>query len=825
MANVVSSDEYMRSLEKLQQRERHLIKRLLLDIQDDCLPNGTHPHQWWSYNNKPLKAYSASDDLRLVLYKWKKEQWLAITCGHHDETYNRAKRMDLSVTKESEVPIIKLIVEEKIIQKPVEHQSVSPRKTYAFGQMPDESLIKIGVPQQDLEKLRTVSSDDELLALADNYDTEVEELLHILANNPLELQSIVDSISIERPRRSIEKILKTNPVAAEHYFLLTEELTTRFFNGSLENWQVFLHKDQRGAVEMQDEGPVLIKGAAGTGKTVVAVHRAKWLLENKLKNEERILITTYVTTLVESIKAMLRMICTPEQLSRIDVINLDAFAVKEWRRFQPQSKFDYKDVELIETMIDGLLGVGSLPDEKRRFFAREYCEVILEHNISSLEQYKAVVRPRRLGRIDRGKAWRLFEFLNTVLRDTSSKGIVRTAALNILAEEIGAQRHKLSDCYASVIVDEAQDFGAPEYRFLAALTGNTFEKPIPHSLYICGDGHQRIYGRSGTLKECGINVPGARSKKLVMCYRSTRRIREYAENILSGVVTRDMNGDCEDLEGLSSLEEGVPVVEKFFDRNNYEEMNKFLASEFRSWHEKGVRYSDMAVLLKSGGYPWKKEVYLYSTVKGLQANGVPAECITKEQKGSGADAVKVMTMNRAKGLQFFGVAVNLNHWPHRDKSNSSKEKEQRDAELDQEKTLLYTAIMRATSRVILTGTKGRPNELPVYCEQREFAKISNPDEGKVKNKGEEKTEQCFIHQKAQRLFKKEDGTEVNPDDIITPSEQIELIRIAKTEFGRLSPQGINEILKKRFHNRLTTPFDLRGLFHLIKDIHETKDVE
>jgi hypothetical protein len=184
-----------------------------------------------------------------------------------------------------------------------------------------------------------------------------------------------------------------------------------------------------------------------------------------------------------------------------------------------------------------------------------------------------------------------------------------------------------------------------------------------------------------------------------------------------------------------------------------------------------------------------------------------------------------MTMNRAKGLQFFGVAVNLNHWPHRDKSNSSKEKEQRDAELDQEKTLLYTAIMRATSRVILTGTKGRPNELPVYCEQREFAKISNPDEGKVKNKGEEKTEQCFIHQKAQRLFKKEDGTEVNPDDIITPSEQIELIRIAKTEFGRLSPQGINEILKKRFHNRLTTPFDLRGLFHLIKDIHETKDVE
>jgi mRNA-degrading endonuclease RelE of RelBE toxin-antitoxin system len=133
MANVVSSDEYMRSLEKLQQRERHLIKRLLLDIQDDCLPNGTHPHQWWSYNNKPLKAYSASDDLRLVLYKWKKEQWLAITCGHHDETYNRAKRMDLSVTKESEVPIIKLIVEEKIIQKPVEHQSVSPRKTYAFG--------------------------------------------------------------------------------------------------------------------------------------------------------------------------------------------------------------------------------------------------------------------------------------------------------------------------------------------------------------------------------------------------------------------------------------------------------------------------------------------------------------------------------------------------------------------------------------------------------------------------------------------------------------------------------------------------------------------
>lgn len=720
MANVAISDEFNKAIKNLSKQDRHKINRLLLDIQDDCLTNGVHSERLKTSNGKILKSYRASDDLRLVLYKWRSDEWLAITCGHHDETYKRVSRMDLSVQGSTELPVVKILVKEMLPVVPLVVPSdrfhpVHTSKTFAFGQMPDDDLIKVGVPKGDLQKLRDATCDDDVLEIINDYDSIVQERVLELVDNPLCLAEMVRRVAAEKPRRTISQIIKTNPEDGMNYFMLTQENQSQFFAGDIENWQVLLHPSQLDSVKMEAKGPAMITGAAGTGKTVVAVHRAKWLLENKFRNEERILFTTYVTTLVDSVKIMLRTICSPEQLGRIDVVNLDSILRNEFGRFRHGAGIEFDEEEVVYQFLTNIVesekivytGMRSI-----RFLAKEYVKVILEFGIQSLDEYKRVERSGLLGRVDREKErpklWPIFEILNKVFQ-SGADNVGRTTALNLLTAAINSGEYSPKTRYASVIVDEAQDFGAPEYRFLAALTGNRYDRPMPHSLFICGDGHQRVYGRSGSLKECGINVH-SRSRALEVCYRSTRKIREYAENILCGVETRDMNGDNERFAGVASLEEGVPPVEKFFLHGDYDAMNDFIIESFKKWHDNGVRYSDMAVFLRNAGRFKGDERYLYNTAKTLNDNGIPAVQVSRQHRDPGGETVKVMTMHRAKGLQFHGVVINLTHWPHHD--NDAKEEAQLKSELDQEKQLLYMAIMRATSRVVITGTTGRPEKLP-----------------------------------------------------------------------------------------------------------------
>ena len=94
------------------------------------------------------------------------------------------------------------------------------------------------------------------------------------------------------------------------------------FSAPLERWRVFLHPSQRRLVERDWNGPVRVLGGAGTGKTVVAMHRARWLARS-LPEGERILFTTFTRNLAADIENNLRAICTPEEMKRIEVINLD----------------------------------------------------------------------------------------------------------------------------------------------------------------------------------------------------------------------------------------------------------------------------------------------------------------------------------------------------------------------------------------------------------------------------------------------------------------------------------------------------------------------
>lgn len=723
MIELVTSKGYCEDLERMPDDIRHKVERLEGDIRYEDISPGARPEKLRD-TSIPLWSYRVSDDIRMIVHRWKDREWVLMACGHHDDAYDKARKLRLQAVDGERLP--KVVVEEikRVIVKPVIESVNSREAPSGFIGLSEKDMAAVGVPSEAQAPLLRITTEEGLLSFLEKrvkWSARLKDVLMDLFTDPARLSEFAKEWDEQKNHPPIRSALKDSPTAAEQFVILDDEMRRKFYNGKLEKWQVFLHPSQRRAVEMKEtNGPAMVTGAAGTGKTVVAVHRAKWLLENRFRNGERILFTTYVTTLVDSVKSMLRTICTPEQLSRIDVINLDSILRKEWGRFRPGGQIVYDDNKLTLSMLDNLLAKDPSLYSGRRtneFLAKEYEKVVLEFDIHSLDEYRRVERPGILGRVDREKEravlWPVFAALNKMSLADASGDINRAAALNQLANAMSGGWYTSLNRYASVIVDEAQDFGAPEYRFLAAFTGNSYDNPVPYSLFICGDGHQRVYGRSGSLKECGINVH-SRSRTLKVCYRSTQMIREYAENILSGVETKDMNGDSERLTDVSSLEKGIEPEEKFFSNGdykaNYKAMSEFMGDALKRLHESGVRYSDMAVLLRNAGRFKGDERYLNGVAYSLQGSGIPAVVVSKKSPAPHADAVQVMTMHRSKGLQFHGVIVDLTHWPYRDKN--ALDDEQRKSILDQEKQLLYIAVMRATSRVFITGVKGRPWELP-----------------------------------------------------------------------------------------------------------------
>ena len=350
--------------------------------------------------------------------------------------------------------------------------------------------------------------------------------------------------------------------------------------------------------------------------------------------------------------------------------------------------------------------LGARKSRTQEFLRQEYLDIIQEHDIRDVEDYKKVVRPRRYGNLSekiREQLWPIFEEMNESLGQLGRyKSQPRVVALNRLTQELtapgpNADKAYLLGRYGAVVVDEAQDFGASEYRFLAALTGNTYDHPQP-TLYLAGDGHQRIYGRIGAFKQCNINVTN-RSFKLTVCYRSTRTIREFAEKLLKGVDVKGLDDNVETFGGESS-EQGDPPEERCVA--NYEAENDAIANAIQTWMWKASpKYDDYAVLLRGN------RRRLYAVTRALEERGIPATQVTNEDELDLNDGcVKVMTMHRAKGLQFIGVALVLDDWPTIPRSIDDTDKEAIEEQMVTERSLLYMAIMRAQRFVLLTSSNG-----------------------------------------------------------------------------------------------------------------------
>ena len=440
-----------------------------------------------------------------------------------------------------------------------------------------------------------------------------------------------------------------------------------------------------------------MRGGAGTGKTVVAMHRAKYLADriaaDPTRAGERVLFTTFTTSLAYDIEANLTTLC-PEHLGRptprIEVINLDRWVSQFLKRkkFGRDIAYFGEEREQLEQIWREVFDDQGPPEGLTEEFVRaEWAQVVQARGVMTEREYFKVPRTGRgtpLDRPKRGALWKIFSEYRARMMDA---GLAEPDdAYREAVEILGSEAPSLP--YSAVVVDEAQDMGEQAFRLIRAIVPKRPEGDND-KIFIVGDAHQRIYGRKASLAASGIDVRG-RSRRLRLNYRTSDEIRNWAVSILEGVPVDDLDDGLDSLNGYKSVFHG-PAPELVGSANEEKEIAN-LVGWLREIEKAGTDLADIGVLVATRTQSDKIALRLGDA--GLATVRLkPGQADDRKAPG-----VRVSTMHRAKGLEFQAVAIpflsNAMYPPPVVLRAAVDDVDRRNI-LQQEKSLLHVAATRA----------------------------------------------------------------------------------------------------------------------------------
>ncbi|MGA4506732.1 UvrD-helicase domain-containing protein [Propionibacteriaceae bacterium G1746] len=408
----------------------------------------------------------------------------------------------------------------------------------------------------------------------------------------------------------------------------------------VEEWMSFLHPDQAKLVRRSFAGPSRVRGPAGSGKTVVGLHRAAHLARTR---PGRVLVTTYVRTLPDVLSHLLRRLA-PDVVDRVDFVGVHAFASRLLRDRGVQFRLEPKASDAAFDTAWQTVGRAQLGElgQTPRYWSDEIQHVLKGRGITRFEQYADLARTGRRLRLPVGSrrgVWALFEAYQAEL---NRRRINDYADIILLAEQ-HLRDHPMADAYSSVIVDEAQDLSCAMVRMLHQLVGDE-----PDGLTLIGDGQQSIYPGGYALGEAGISVAG-RGVVLDINYRNTKQILSFAQRLVDGDEYTDIEGVVSRGDVPSSvLRDGAPpAISRCRDTS---ELERHLVERIGSvTREVGTSVGDVAVLCQT-----KRAVD--GVTRALERAGIPVIQLEK-YRGETVDRVKVGTIKRAKGLEFKQVLI------------------------------------------------------------------------------------------------------------------------------------------------------------------------
>ena len=510
--------------------------------------------------------------------------------------------------------------------------------------------------------------------------------------------------------------LRTRAARSTFTWLESDEDLRRAIEGlSFAEWQLFLHPQQRALVERRANGPLRVSGGAGTGKTVIAVHRAVELAKRDKAGglEPRILLTTYTRNLADDLRRQVAQLEPrlpfTEKLSEpgVMVSGLDRVArmilqqagariapIAQEVIGQPRGRVLTYPRENVWQEVLTLMG-DELPEGLRSadFLESEYELIVLPQRVTTLKQYLRVRRPGRGVALDRSKRAGVWKAMERYRDRSADLGVTSFDEQLALAAAWLDQEATLGTPrpFRHVLVDEAQDLTPAHLQLLRALV-----EPGPDDLFLAEDSHQRIYGKKITLSHYGIQVRG-RSRRLTRNYRTTRQNLDVAFGILDPGTYEDMEGQAEEHHYVSPRSGPEPLLLHATDRAD--ELSK-AAELLTVWLEQDRDSEDsapetIAILVRDR---YQRD----AVVNGLAQHGVEVRAVDREAAGRGRPVV--MTMHRAKGLEFrkvllFDVSKNAIPRPLRDQQYSDADG---DDALLRERSLLYVAATRARDQLAIS---------------------------------------------------------------------------------------------------------------------------
>jgi superfamily I DNA/RNA helicase/mRNA-degrading endonuclease RelE of RelBE toxin-antitoxin system len=622
---------FVSALAKLAEQQQKAVWETIGELQANPNAPGLQFHRLTRPRDPDFWSVRVNDDLRIIVHK--ASAHLLAYAGHHEDAYKWAERRRIgqnSYTGSIQIVEVRELVEDAALPEQKIHARTEQQTL--FGNLSRHDFLSAGVPEDWIGDLRRAVTEDDFLRLADHLSQETAEILLQYVTTGKwyipEFAAPADPFAHPDTLRNFWKI--ENSVDLQRALAYPSE-----------QWAVFLHPSQRRLIEMSFAGPARISGSAGTGKTVVALHRAARLAQNSPR--DRVLLTTYSQPLADALAHKLRVLAGENSpvLARITVAPFAAVATELYQTVfgeHPQIAPAQQVRRILEECAQRLHVTGFGAD----FLDAEWTGVVDAWQIASLYEYRQtgrIGRGSRLGDKQRERLWSVFEAAYEAL--DAEGAITWPQAYRRVTEFYRDQRQKP---FKHIVVDESQDLDVSELRFLSAIA-----PPAPDALFFAGDLGQRIFRRPFSWKELGVDISG-RSFTLKVNYRTSQQIRQTADRLLPAVL-RDADGTEEVRNDVVSVFSGPEPVVRTYETDGAERaaVAQWIGERISS----GVEACELAVLVRSKEYLGRA----HSAVKAAGCEPADFAGAVPALHSNGDGRVAVGLMELAKGFEFRAVAV------------------------------------------------------------------------------------------------------------------------------------------------------------------------
>jgi hypothetical protein len=683
------ADTFTDSLARLTADEQKVAKTTAFDMQLNPASPGLSFHKLDKCKDKNFWSIRVSDDIRVIVHKTNNSLMLCYV-DHHDKAYRWAERRKLEThpktgaaqlvevrerVEEIRVPVY--VTESEPAERPPAPVPIAPKKKMAvFAGRSEDELLSYGVPPE---------------WLADVMSADEDTLLELVSHRPSEAAEALLELAVGRTPQKPESVPTgadpfSHPDAQRRFRVMTDlDELERALAFPWDKWTTFLHPAQRQWVERDYSGPARVSGSAGTGKTIVALHRAVYLARRN--PDARVLLTTFSDTLANALRQKLHRLISnePRLAERLEVHSMDTVGIRLYEGQFGAPQMLRRDQ--LKKWIDA--ESGTLPGWKFSvgFVLSEWNDLVDTWQVQTWEEYREVKRLGRKTRLSEPQRHMLWQVFESVLGNMQTHGTVTMASVfSKLAEVMGS---RTTPVYDHIVVDEAQDISVSELKFLAAIAGDR-----PNALFFAGDLGQRIFQSPFSWKSVGVDIRG-RSRSLMVNYRTSHQIRMQADRLLGPEMT-DVDGNVENRRGTVSVFNGpAPVVNGYkTEGSEIDAVGEWIKAKCTE----GLQANELAIFVRS-------DAQIYRAVAACEKVAMPFTVLNENLTAS-PNAVSISNMHLAKGLEFRAVAVMAcddEVVPLQERIESITDNADLEEVYNTERHLLYVACTRARDDLLVTG--------------------------------------------------------------------------------------------------------------------------